>query len=88
MMSVCPINCNATGLNGQVSARGLFAAALILALVCLPSPARAEEWASKIPIGATFPQIKALDQNNRELDNGNLHGSNGLLFVFVRSTSW
>ena len=63
-------------------------ATTLVALFCHAPASGAQDWAAKLPVGSTFPVISAKDQTGRTLDNSSLHGSNGMLFVFVRSTNW
>ena len=63
---------------------------LFLALLCLSSSGHvlADDWAPGIPLGTTFPNINAPDQDNRQWTNRELLAEKGLVFFFVRSSDW
>jgi len=62
---------------------------LLLGMIWASSAVAAHEsWASQFPVGSTFPDIVATDQDGTERNLDDLSGEHGFLFLFNRSVVW
>ena len=61
---------------------------LILASLFQLSIAQDYDWAPDFPVGATIPEISALDQNGALRSFNDLKGEKGMLFMLSRSFDW
>lgn len=63
-------------------------AALMLMTLVQNVSAQEFVWAPDFPVGATLPEISALDQDGTLRTFDNLKGEKGMLFMLSRSFDW
>jgi hypothetical protein len=63
-------------------------AALILTGVIQLATAQEFVWAPDFPVGASLPEISALDQDGKLRSFDDLKGEKGMLFMLSRSYDW
>lgn len=74
--------------NSPAGAVSKFFLALFLLGVFQISMAQDSVWAPDFPVGATFPNISAQDQEGKLRSFDDLKGEKGLLFMLSRSFDW